>query len=89
MVTKTVQNELIDYDDLSKLSDAELSARSRLMMTYALCGFANLGSLGIMIGGLATMAPERRGEIVELGWKTLVSGTLATCIAGSVVGVLH
>ena len=58
-------------------------------MTYALCGFANLGSLGIMIGGLATMAPERREDIVELGAKTLVSGTLATLIAGSVAGALY
>src|SRR6267154_767058 len=66
-----------------------LSPRSRLMMTYALCGFANFGSLGIMIGGLATLAPERRDEIVSLGGKTIVSGTLATCVAGSVVGVLY
>ena len=58
-------------------------------MTYALCGFANLGSLGIMIGGLATMAPERRSEIVALGARTLVSGTLATLIAGATVGVLY
>jgi CNT family concentrative nucleoside transporter len=58
-------------------------------MTYALCGFANLGSLGIMIGGLATMAPERRGEIVALGARTLVSGTLATLIAGATVGILY
>lgn len=59
------------------------------MMTYALCGFVNFGSLGIMIGGLATMAPERRDEIVSLGWKTIVSGTLATCVSGSVVGILY
>ena len=59
------------------------------MMTYALCGFANFGSLGIMIGGLATMAPERRDEIVSLGAKTIVSGTLATCVAASVVGMLY
>jgi CNT family concentrative nucleoside transporter len=87
--TKTVLNELIAYLDLAALPPEALSARSRLIMTYALCGFANLGSLGIMIGGLATMAPERRGEIVRLGAKTLVSGTLATLIAGSVVGVIY
>jgi CNT family concentrative nucleoside transporter len=58
-------------------------------MTFALCGFANFGSLGIMIGGLATMAPERRGEIVSLGTKTLVSGTLATLITGAVVGIFY
>ncbi len=89
MGTKTVLNELIAYIDLSKLPEGALSPRSRLMMTYALCGFANFGSLGIMIGGLATMAPERRDEIVSLGWKTIVSGTLATCIAGAVVGMLY
>jgi len=89
MGTKTVLNELIAYLDLAKLPEAALSPRSRLMMTYALCGFANFGSLGIMIGGLATMAPERRDEIVALGAKTIVSGTLATCVAGSVVGILY
>ena len=89
MGTKTVLNELIAYVDLAGLPASALSERSRLMMTYALCGFANFGSLGIMIGGLATMAPERREEIVSLGGKTIVSGTLATCIAGSVVGILY
>src|SRR5882672_10512487 len=89
MGTKTVLNELLAYIDLAKLPEGALSPRSRLMMTYALCGFANFGSLGIMIGGLATLAPERRDEIVSLGGKTIVSGTLATCVAGSVVGVLY
>jgi len=89
MGTKTVLNELLAYIDLAKLPEGALSPRSRLMMTYALCGFANFGSLGIMIGGLATMAPERRDEIVSLGGKTILSGTLATCVAGSVVGILY
>jgi CNT family concentrative nucleoside transporter len=89
MGTKTVLNELLAYIDLARLPAGTLSPRSNLMMTYALCGFANFGSLGIMIGGLATMAPERRDEIVSLGWKTIVSGTLATCVAGSVVGILY
>jgi len=89
MGTKTVLNELLAYVDLAKLPEGALSPRSRLMMTYALCGFANFGSLGIMIGGLATMAPERRDEIVSLGGKTILSGTLATCVAGSVVGMLY
>ena len=87
--TKTILNELIAYIDLANLPEGALSPRSRLVMVYALCGFANLGSLGIMIGGLATMAPERRDEIVGLGARTLVSGTLATLIAGSVVGMLY
>src|SRR5713226_7132607 len=89
MGTKTVLNELLAYVDLAKLPEGALSPRSRLMMTYALCGFANFGSLGIMIGGLATLAPERRDEIVSLGGKTIVSGTLATCVAASVVGMLN
>jgi CNT family concentrative nucleoside transporter len=57
-------------------------------MTYALCGFANFGSLGIMIGGLSTLVPQRRAEIVGLGGKSIVAGTLATLCAGAVVGVL-
>jgi CNT family concentrative nucleoside transporter len=89
MGTKTVLNEFIAYLDLAALPREALSPRSQLMMAYALCGFANFGSLGIMIGGLATMAPERRGDIVALGTRTIVSGTLATLAAGSVVGVLY
>ena len=88
MGTKTVLNELVAYLDLARLTDAELSLRSRLLMTYALCGFANLGSLGILIGGMGAMVPERREEIVGLGFKSIVSGTLATCLTGATVGVL-
>ena len=88
MGTKTVLNELIAYADLAKLPPDALSPRSRLIMVYALCGFANLGSLGIMIGGMGCMAPERRREIVGLGMKSLVSGTLATLMAGAIVGVI-
>ena len=88
MGTKTVLNELIAYLDLARLPPEQLSERSRILMTYALCGFANLGSLGILIGGLSTMCPERRREIVALGGKTLISGTLATCMTAAVVGVL-
>ena len=65
-----------------------LDPRSRLIMLYAMCGFANFGSLGIMIGGLGTMAPERRDEIISLGLKSIVSGTLTTCLIGAIVGVL-
>ena len=86
--TKTVLNEFIAYLDLAHLPEGALSPRSRLLMTYALCGFANFGSLGILIGGLATMAPERRDEIVALGLKSIVAGTLATCMTGAVVGML-
>ncbi len=56
-------------------------------MTYALSSFANFGSLGILIGGLGSLAPERRDEIVGLGMKALVAGTLATCMTGAVIGI--
>lgn len=88
MGTKTVLNELIAYVDLSKLPADALDLRSRLIMLYAMCGFANFASLGIMIGGLGVMAPERREEINALGLKSIVSGTLTTCLMGAVVGVL-
>jgi len=88
MGTKTILNEFLAYLELGALPPEALSPRSRLIMTYALCGFANFGSLGIMLGGLATMAPERRDDIVALGGRTIVSGTLATLVAGSVVGIL-
>jgi len=86
--TKIVLNELIAYLDLAALPPEALSPSSRVIMTYALCGFANLGSLGIMIGGIVTMLPERRAEILELGPRTLAAGTLATLSCGCVVGML-
>jgi CNT family concentrative nucleoside transporter len=88
MGTKTVLNELIAFVELSKLPPGTLEPRSQLIMLYALCGFANFGSLGIMIGGLGTMAPQRREEIASLGLKSIVSGTLTTCLIGAMVGVL-
>jgi len=88
MGTKTVLNELIAYVDFSKLDTSALDPRSRLIMLYAMCGFANFGSLGIMIAGLGTMAPARREEINALGLKSIVSGTLTTCLMGAIVGVL-
>ncbi len=88
MGTKTILNELIAYLDMSQLAKGALSDRSLLIMTYALCGFANPGSLGIMIGGLGTMAPDRRGEIVSLGLRSIVAGTLATSMTGAVVAIL-
>jgi CNT family concentrative nucleoside transporter len=54
-----------------------------------MCGFANFGSLGIMIAGLSTMCPERRDMVVSLGPKSIVSGTLTTCLLGAIVGVLN
>ncbi len=89
MGIKTVLNELVAYVDLSKLGPDALDSRSRLIMLYAMSGFANFASLGIMIGGLGTMAPERRNEINSLGLKSIASGTLTTCLMGAIVGVLN
>ena len=86
LATKTVLNELVAYLDLAALQG--LSERSRVLLTYALCGFANFGSLGIMIGGMSTMCPERRGDIVSLGMKSIVAGTLATCLTSATVGLV-
>ncbi len=81
-------NELIAYLELSKLPEGTLGPRSRLIMLYAMCGFANFGSLGIMIGGLTALAPERRADILSLGLKSVVSGTLSTLLMGAIVGLL-
>ena len=86
--TKVVLNELLAYLELAKLPPEALSERSRLIMTYALCGFAHFGSLGIMIGGMGAMAPDRRKEIVQLGMKSVLAGVMATCMTGAVVAVL-
>jgi concentrative nucleoside transporter, CNT family len=88
MGIKTILNELVAYLELAALPDGTLDPRSRLIMLYAMCGFANFGSLGIMIAGLATMCPAKRDEVVSLGLKSIVSGTLTTCLLGAIVGVL-
>ena len=88
MGTKVVLNEFIAYVDLAKLPGDQLSEHSRLLMTYAMCGFANFGSLGILIGGMGAMVPERRPEIVALGMRSVLSGTMAGCMSGAVVGML-
>ena len=88
MGTKTVLNELLAYLQMAKLPADALSPHSSLIMIYALCGFANFGSLGIMIGGLGTMVPERRADIVALGMKSIVAGTIATCLTGTVAGIV-
>ncbi len=88
MGTKTVLNEFLAYLDMSRLPQGALNPKSILIMTYAMCGFANPGSLGIMIGGMGTMAPEKRDEIVSLGLRSIIAGTLATCMTGAVVGII-
>ncbi len=89
MGTKTIINEFLAYLELSRLPKGTLSPESTMIMIYAMCGFANPGSLGIMIGGMGTMAPDRREEIVSLGLRSILAGTLATCMTGAVVGFIN
>jgi CNT family concentrative nucleoside transporter len=86
--TKTVLNEFLSYLQFAALPAGALSGHSRVIMTYALCGFANFGSVGILVGGMGSMVPERRAEIVALGLRSLVSGTMATCMSGALAGLL-
>jgi CNT family concentrative nucleoside transporter len=88
MGTKVVLNEFLAFIDLSKLPQAALGLKSRMIMTYAMCSFANLGSLGILIGGLGSLCPERRDEIVAMGVKALIAGVLASLMTGAIVGML-
>ena len=88
MGIKTVLNELLAFIRQSQLPTEALSPRSDLIISYALCGFANFGSLGILIGGLSTLAPERRKEISSLGLLSILSGTLATCMTASIIGLI-
>jgi CNT family concentrative nucleoside transporter len=85
---KTALNEFLAYVALSELPAGALSERSYLITSYSLCGMANFGSLGIMIGGFTVLVPERRKEVVALGIKAIVAGTLATCSTGAVVGLI-
>jgi CNT family concentrative nucleoside transporter len=88
MATKTVLNEFVAYLHLSQLPAGQLSPHAALILTYAMCGFANFGSLGIMLGGMGAMVPGRRAELMSLGLRTILSGTIATCLSGAVAGLL-
>jgi CNT family concentrative nucleoside transporter len=88
MGTKIILNDLIAYIDLANLPTGALQERSQIIMTYAMCGFANIGSLGIIIGGMTTMAPEKRQEIISLGVKSVFAGLLATCFTAGIVGLM-
>ncbi|MBV8524663.1 MAG: nucleoside:proton symporter [Acetobacteraceae bacterium] len=88
MASKTVLNEFVAYRDLAGLPPETFATRTRLIVTYALCGFANFGSLGILVGGLGVMLPERRTEVIQLGLRSVLAGTLATCMSGAVAGAL-
>ena len=86
--TKLVLNELVAYLQLTALEPTQFSDQSRLILTYALCGFTNFGSLGILIGGLSALVPERRPDFLDLGSKTLISGTLVSCLTGAIIGLV-
>jgi concentrative nucleoside transporter, CNT family len=86
--TKTILNEFLAYLNLAALPPGTLSERSRLIMVYAMCGFANFGSVGIMIACISGMIPERRKDVVELSLKALISGTIASGMTGAVVGLM-
>lgn len=87
---KTALNEFIAYLHLAEMlqSGAELSARSVVIATYALCGFANFSSIAIQIGGIGGLAPERRGDLSRLGLRAMIAGTLASFMTACVVGIL-
>jgi CNT family concentrative nucleoside transporter len=85
---KVVINEFVSYLDLARGGGQGLSDRSRLILTWALCGFTNFGSVGIMVTAMAGMCPERRAEIVGLGLPALAAASLACCMTGATVGVL-
>jgi len=84
---KLVINEFVAYYDLGQLKDT-ISPRSRIIASYALCGFANFGSIAIQLGGTGSLVPERRRDIARLGFRALLGGTLATCMTASIVGLL-
>lgn len=88
MATKTVLNEFVAYQTFATLPADTFEPRSRLILSFALCGFANFGSAGVMIGSMSIMLPERSAEISRLGMLSIVSGTLATCMSGALIGVL-
>ena len=85
---KTVLNEFLAYQDLAgQIASSAISQRSAVIASYGLCGFANLGSLAILIGGMGGMAPSRRGEIAALGLRSIAAGTLASLMTGCVAGI--
>ena len=85
--TKVVLNELIAYLQFAE-SGEEFSAGTRIILTYALCGFANFGSLGILIGGISVLVPDRRRELLRLGPRAILSGTLVACLTGTIAGLV-
>ena len=87
---KTVLNEFYAYFTMNKLQAAGTLTddRTRIIMTYALCGFSNIVSIGIQIGGIGALAPEKRGELAKLGWRALLGGSLACFLTACVAAML-
>jgi CNT family concentrative nucleoside transporter len=88
MGVKTALNELVAYLNLAALPKGALDPRATLIMVYAMCGFANFGSAGIMIAGMSALIPERRDEIAPLAMRAIVSGTMASGLTGAMIGLL-
>ncbi|NNL87536.1 MAG: nucleoside:proton symporter [Marinicaulis sp.] len=88
MGLKTALNEFVAYLKLAQVEDGVFSERSLLIVVYSLCGFANFSSLGIVIGGLTVLAPERRSDVIDLAPRALIAGTLATLMTGAVIGLV-
>ena len=88
MGTKTVLNEFVAYMELSTLESDQLSPQSRQILVTSMCGFANLGSMGILVGGLASVIPERRAELAGLAGRAVIAGSLATLLTGAVVALV-
>jgi CNT family concentrative nucleoside transporter len=96
---KMVANEFVAYMKLGDILDemrsmgasapAQLSERTQVILTYALCGFSNFASIGIQIGGIGALAPERRGDLAQLGLRAMLGGTLACCMTACVAGILQ
>ena len=85
---KTMTNEFIAYIRLAEIDASLLSERTRLIMLYALCGFANLSSVGILISGMGAMAPDRKDDLIAVSGRALVAAVLASCMTGFIVGIL-
>ena len=84
---KVMLNEFVAYSELARISNT-LQPKTVMILTYALCGFANISSVAIQIGGIGALAPEKKGLIAKLGFKALLGGALATCLTGTIAGVL-
>ena len=84
---KTALNEFVAYGALANLEPGILSDRSKLITLYALCGFANFSSVGILVSGISAMAPERKNDLIKVSIKALVGATLASCMTGLVIGI--